>query len=628
MALYKYHYIELDTKRSPRISLQNIVAGETGNVFWITVTNNGETIDMSTKENDDFIYRVSLRIRSDLGVRRQDSDDPNGGITFVEENTGDHGKINILLSADSFTAGKNRCRLEIYSKRTEDDDTLICSAEWTFDAAGNPTGDNSGVAYPMMAYYEQLAKSWAVGGTGKREGEDTDNAKYYKDLVIAAIVQGVVSPSVEDWLDENADRLALLKEYVTPEMYGAYGDGTHDDTAAVQSAVNSGKIVWGHGKTYKVSNIMIQYSCDVRDCDFFVESKASTGTIEGYAFLIDADNLNVSFSGCTFRSTNDRNTSSDYVNGNTSNICLVGGTHATSCVTFDRCSFMNAYYSIYLKRDTISKFRCTDCAFIGHVMGVDIAYCQDAIIEGCTFSQNTASTGKAHDVYVAEGTGNKVLIKNCEIVSSSPTIGGNHGTGYDITVENCIIYSTVQKPFIATQPDSGTIVQNKFTVRHSTIICAGCVAALEHNTVYMFDGCDITCTGSNATLITRTSSSSTQNGSATFDHCRIDSGRLTYAFGATFNECTIKLAAGTYRIIENAGTSLYCCKCIYTSTNGSPIKANGNCIICNNYFENTEMTEKAVYVASTGNVIKGNTFVNIPNASYGSADLTNNIFVS
>ncbi len=203
MALYKYHYIELDTKRSPRISLQNIVAGETGNVFWITFSNNNEIVDMSEKSDGEFLYRVSLRIRSNLGVRRQDSDDPDGGITFIEAQTGDHGKIHILLSADAYTSGKNRCVLEIYSKRVEEDDTLICSAEWTFSAEENPTGENKGLVYPMMAYYEQLAKSWATGGTGKREGEDIDNAMYFKTLAEQAVRGGIIDPTFATWLNAH-----------------------------------------------------------------------------------------------------------------------------------------------------------------------------------------------------------------------------------------------------------------------------------------------------------------------------------------------------------------------------------------------------------------------------------------
>lgn len=203
MALYKYHYIELDTKRSPRISLQNIVAGETGNRLIITVKNNGETVDMSEKEDGEYIYRVCLVIKSNLGVRRQDSATENSGITFIEAATGDHGKVNILLSKDSFTAGKNRARLEIYSTRSEENDTLIVSAEWTFDAEGADEGDNVGVATPLLVLYEKLAESWAHGGTGKREGEETDNAMYFKTLAEQAVQGGIIDPTFATWLNAH-----------------------------------------------------------------------------------------------------------------------------------------------------------------------------------------------------------------------------------------------------------------------------------------------------------------------------------------------------------------------------------------------------------------------------------------
>lgn len=42
----------------------------------------------------------------------------------------------------------------------------------------------------------------------------------------------------------------LNNEYVTPEMYGAYGDGVHDDSTAIQKAFDSGKVVEFAPKTY------------------------------------------------------------------------------------------------------------------------------------------------------------------------------------------------------------------------------------------------------------------------------------------------------------------------------------------------------------------------------------------
>ena len=86
-----------------------------------------------------------------------------------------------------------------------------------------------------------------------------------------------VGEAVENWLDEHPEattsvedgsitepkladslKLKVIKDYATPEMFGAKGDGVNDDTTAVQSAINSGKPVWlNEGKTYLVGPIDI-----------------------------------------------------------------------------------------------------------------------------------------------------------------------------------------------------------------------------------------------------------------------------------------------------------------------------------------------------------------------------------
>lgn len=49
--------------------------------------------------------------------------------------------------------------------------------------AGSGTGTGSGGISPgETPGYALLSKSYAVGGTGIREGEDTDNAKYYYEF--------------------------------------------------------------------------------------------------------------------------------------------------------------------------------------------------------------------------------------------------------------------------------------------------------------------------------------------------------------------------------------------------------------------------------------------------------------
>ena len=147
MALYKSHSITLDTKRTPKIALQNIVVGETGNKLTVTLKNDGSNVALNGND-----YRVCLRVDSAKGIVRQDSSLPNSGISFSS------GKAIIMLSRDSFAASVNRCRLEIFSTETDTDDILICSSEFQFTAASNDTGENAGEVYPSLIIAENEAR--------------------------------------------------------------------------------------------------------------------------------------------------------------------------------------------------------------------------------------------------------------------------------------------------------------------------------------------------------------------------------------------------------------------------------------------------------------------------------------
>ena len=62
MALYKEYEITLDTKRTPRIALQNIVAGETGDRITVHLTNDDIPVALAAST-----HRVCLRINSSCG---------------------------------------------------------------------------------------------------------------------------------------------------------------------------------------------------------------------------------------------------------------------------------------------------------------------------------------------------------------------------------------------------------------------------------------------------------------------------------------------------------------------------------------------------------------------------------
>lgn len=612
MVLTQHFYLDIVDQPLQRLKVVN---GDTANQFVITITNKGNAITL-----DATLHKiVAVFRRSDGRIYTQDS---GTGLTFTSG-----GVVTIDVYSSSFRTGTNKITLLIF-KRDSSTSTeyplLLTTQEQTFNARAAAIDGESQAStsqMPMLERYVLAAKSYANGNTGTREGEDTDNAEYYWRLARSIIDDDVVSPSVENWLDNNADRLALLKEYVTPEMYGAVGDGTTDDTAAVQSAVNSGKIVWGHGKTYLITSVTISNDCDIRDCVFYKKSIAQT--LGSYAFFVGAADLNISFSECSFTSDADkaenRQDDDSYTSGLTSNVGFIRSNYSVTSITCNRCRFVNAYYAIYLTAESTSHLRVSYCEFVNHVTGVDFAYCSDAIISNSKFTQSQYAKGKAHDIYVAQGTSNKALIQSCTFESYGISISCNHGGYYDLTISDCIINSHYFKPIVATDEGGG---DNHVTVNNSFISCTEKVCDSHYDTTYEFNNCVIKCTEAGKYVINDTS----EVGHATFNNCTII-GRLLTHSRASFINCAIMLYAGSKSIIYNAGTDLIGCSVRYSSTHATPIYVTGNSRIINSYFNNSETTTYAVRAENTENLFKGNVFENIPESAYGTVDLTENIFV-
>jgi hypothetical protein len=85
-----------------------------------------------------------------------------------------------------------------------------------------------------------------------------------------------VETTLSDWLDDHPEatttvqdgslteskfsdalKMAAINDYVTPEMFGAVGDGVTDDTQAIQNAIVTGKNVYFGNKTYCTTGITI-----------------------------------------------------------------------------------------------------------------------------------------------------------------------------------------------------------------------------------------------------------------------------------------------------------------------------------------------------------------------------------
>lgn len=108
--------------------------------------------------------------------------------------------------------------------------------------------------------------------------------------------------AVNDWLDAHPEATTTvvdgslteakfstslinktIKDYVTPEMFGAVGDGITDDTIAVQDAIDTGKsVLLGCDKTYLVNTIYIK-----RNTQIYGQGKTTKISSNGNVFELD-----------------------------------------------------------------------------------------------------------------------------------------------------------------------------------------------------------------------------------------------------------------------------------------------------------------------------------------------------
>ena len=132
------------------------------------------------------------------------------------------------------------------------------------DAAGSAAAAANGAA--IVAGINKTAESWAVGGTGTRPGEDTDNAKYWAQQAAAAVggdfatkteAQGYVSTHNQS-IDAHADIREALNakaagehasqhgangsDPLTPDAIGAIASTAKGTAGGVASLDTTGKV--------------------------------------------------------------------------------------------------------------------------------------------------------------------------------------------------------------------------------------------------------------------------------------------------------------------------------------------------------------------------------------------------
>lgn len=252
-------------------------------------------------------------------------------------------------------------------------------------------------------------------------------------------------------------KLHILKDYVTPQMFGAKGDGVTDDTNAIQAAINSGnKVVIPEG-TYKVS-AHTKYNKPLTDPGSLYINKDNFEIIgRGEVLLIASDvdtvmgeimNIancsNVRVSNITF--VGGKTTATEHsewlygvnmwkVNGVTIENCvfrdfigdglrwgtyILDQTGHSGNITIEDCNFENCYRNCVSVGDNIETSVIRNCVFKNYgnmapKAGVDIemepdgySILKNVIVDKCYFSNGQ------EDAYGVHITGGQYcMVKNC-----------------------------------------------------------------------------------------------------------------------------------------------------------------------------------------------------------------------
>lgn len=160
--------------------------------------------------------------------------------------------------------------------------------------------------------------------------------------------------------DYNGNDLKLFA-YVTPEMFGAVGNGVMDDSGAIQQALNcQGLVIFATNKTYLINTVLRVKNNTVID----LNGSTIIGTTGHNFYNFESSDTYTGYSG----------------NGN---IVIQNGTVIGGCTSFA--------HGKNIRLENVHFINATESHFL------EIAGCQNYVIEGCSFSGMVETTASVKE---------------------------------------------------------------------------------------------------------------------------------------------------------------------------------------------------------------------------------------